>query len=224
MDDSSNPRHSPPGSDEGSPPGFGSGYRSIPSSGGSTRESTPSVEVNPLPSALQPQSVGGSNSERETTTTGAGGEPKKEKNVTSHSTATKRRRTGLSMGKEKVDDGIAATRTPTPAKKQEINLLMDIIEFYNKNRTYPFDDSNDMKMFYKQWIKRRAVYAEEDVMSNKMVELHERFLMNLQKTLSGDDIEDWMDHTDVKIYRLSYRIWGKKDDTQDSSERTVSDN
>ncbi|GJR62327.1 dentin sialophosphoprotein-like protein [Tanacetum coccineum] len=102
-----------------------------------------------------------------------------------------------------------ATSPLSPWKKQEIHILNDIIVFYKKYGTYPFEDTKNMGKFYDEWTGRLGFCKNEDVLSNKMVDLHERFLMNITNASFGDDIQSWMDPIEVKIFRLSYRIWGK---------------
>ncbi|GJT37961.1 probable transcription factor [Tanacetum coccineum] len=102
-----------------------------------------------------------------------------------------------------------ATSPLSPWKKQEIHILNDIIVFYEKYGTYPFDDTKNMGKLYDEWTRRRGFCKNEDVLSNKVVDLHERFLMNITNASFRDDIESWMDPIEVKIFRLSYRIWGK---------------
>lgn len=87
-------------------------------------------------------------------------------------------------------------------KKLEVHLLEDIIDFHKKNGTYPFDDSDAMHKFYNQWNETYGFYKDEDELNNKMVELHERFMMNFRKLVSGDVIEDGMDPIESRIYWL----------------------
>lgn len=108
---------------------------------------------------------------------------------------------------------LEAARDPyaiiSPGKKQEINLLVDFLEYHK----YPLDNASDMREFFNFWIKKREVYVTEEVFIKKVTDLHERFLDNKHRTLSSDeDFKEWMDKNEVKIYRLSDCLWGEKDD------------
>ncbi|PWA72517.1 hypothetical protein CTI12_AA269550 [Artemisia annua] len=99
----------------------------------------------------------------------------------------------------------------SPGKKQEINLLVDLLEYHK----YPLDNASDMREFFNFWIQKREVYVTVEVFIDKVTELHERFLDNKHRTLSSDeDFKEWMDKNEVKIYRLSDCLWGKKDDRE----------
>ncbi|KAI3800536.1 hypothetical protein L1987_28627 [Smallanthus sonchifolius] len=114
-----------------------------------------------------------------------------------------------------VSEGSASRTISTWKKLHEINLLKSILEYYNENGTYPFDDSTHTQKFYKIWIERR-VYIDEDVFTNKMVELPERFFKNQDKTfVLGANLKAWMPPSDVRIYELWSMIWGNKDDDID---------
>ncbi|KAI3741313.1 hypothetical protein L1987_58985 [Smallanthus sonchifolius] len=115
-----------------------------------------------------------------------------------------------------VSEGSASRTITTWKKLHEINLLKSILEYHNEHGTYPFDDSTHMQKFYKGWIER-GVYIDEDVFTNKMVELPERFFKNQDKTfVLGANLKAWMPPADVRIYELSSMIWGNiKDDDDD---------
>ena len=96
----------------------------------------------------------------------------------------------------------------SPGKKQEINLLVDFLEYYK----YPLDNASDMREFFNFWIQKRKVFVTEEVFIDKVTELYERFLDNKHRVLSSDeDFKEWMDKNEVKIYQLSDCLWGKKD-------------
>ncbi|GJS02811.1 hypothetical protein Tco_0319319 [Tanacetum coccineum] len=162
----------------------GSNSRSLPS--GLTKELTPSIEIR-LPA---------------TPTCGYGTSCSKKVDynldITSLSTSSKSYQYKTSL--EELKD--TATSPLSPWRKQEIHILNDIIVFYEKYGTYPFDDTKNMGKFYDEWTRRRSFCKNEDVLSNKVVDLHERFLMNITNASFGDDIESWMDPI-VNIFRLS---------------------
>ncbi|GJT15774.1 hypothetical protein Tco_0874480 [Tanacetum coccineum] len=97
----------------------------------------------------------------------------------------------------------------SPGKKQEINLLVDFLEYHK----YPLNNASDMREFFNFWIQKRKVYVTEEVFIDKVTELHERFLDNKHRTLSSDqDFKEWMNKNEVKIYLLSDCLWEIKDD------------
>nr|GEV40409.1 hypothetical protein [Tanacetum cinerariifolium] len=108
---------------------------------------------------------------------------------------------------------LEAARDPyaiiSPGKKQEINLLVYFLEYHK----YPLDNASDMREFCNFWIPKHKVYVTEEVLINKVIELHERFLDNKRRTLfSDEDLREWMDKNEEKIYQLSDCLWGIKDD------------
>ncbi|GKB80519.1 hypothetical protein Tco_0947414 [Tanacetum coccineum] len=108
---------------------------------------------------------------------------------------------------------LEAARDPyaiiSPGKKQEINLLVDFLKYHK----YPLDNASDMREFFNFWIQKHKVYVTEEVFINKVIELHERFLDNKRMTLfSDEDLREWMDTNDEKMYRLSDCLWRIKDD------------
>ncbi|KAI3735126.1 hypothetical protein L6452_14614 [Arctium lappa] len=124
------------------------------------------------------------------------------------------------------EDAAAMNTGGSPRKEEIINLLNDILDFYNKKGRYP-DDSEDVDEFYKKWIERRTrVYRNEGDLKRKIKELHVKFVKNLERTYGGEDIKSFMDPVDVKIYQLSYRVWGKEDDIafdhNDSKDENIS--
>ncbi|KAK1420198.1 hypothetical protein QVD17_21597 [Tagetes erecta] len=114
---------------------------------------------------------------------------------------------------KEVKDGSASRTIIAWKKLHEINLLKSIIEYHNQNRVYPFDDLTHMQKFYKSWIETNGVYIDEEVFSNKMVDLPERFYKNQVKLGTfGANLKAWMPPVEVAIYELSDMIWGNKDD------------
>ncbi|PWA72519.1 ulp1 protease family, C-terminal catalytic domain-containing protein [Artemisia annua] len=87
-----------------------------------------------------------------------------------------------------------ASRTITIwSKEHEITVLTCILEYFVANRKYPFVDNENMQQFYQEWIEWRGVYVDEDVFFNKMVELPERYHLQKQMVISGQNMErQWM--------------------------------
>ncbi|GKE26809.1 ulp1 protease family, C-terminal catalytic domain-containing protein [Tanacetum coccineum] len=101
-----------------------------------------------------------------------------------------------------------ASRTITTWRKvHEITVLKAILEYYNVIGKYPFDNESHMQKFYKDWIEWRGVYVDQDVFTNKLVELHQRFFQNKKIIAFGKNV--LMDHYDAEIYHLSHLIWAQ---------------
>ncbi|KAI3697684.1 hypothetical protein L6452_30780 [Arctium lappa] len=124
------------------------------------------------------------------------------------------------------EDAAAMNTGGSPRKEEIINLLNDILDFYHRKGRYPYD-FEDVDEFYKKWIERRTrVYRNQGDLKRKINELHVQFVKNLERTYDGEDIKSFMDPIDVKIYQLSYRVWGKEDDIacnhNDSKDENIS--
>lgn len=106
---------------------------------------------------------------------------------------------------------------PSSVKDQELTLLKDMIDYYNKNSNQSvfFDDEN-LEMFYNGWVKERCVYKNVVELSNKMYKLHARFMKNKENPLYKHDVAGEIDHVDIQIFRLSYAIWATKEDKKDN--------
>ncbi|GJX57197.1 hypothetical protein Tco_0287094 [Tanacetum coccineum] len=110
-----------------------------------------------------------------------------------------------------------ASRTITAWRKvHEITVLKAILEYYDVIGKYPFDNESHMQKFYKDWIEWRGVYVDQDVFTNKLVELLQRFFQNKKIIAYGENLP--MDYYDAEIYHLSHLIWAQEDDSEDSSE------
>ncbi|PWA71860.1 hypothetical protein CTI12_AA273910 [Artemisia annua] len=106
---------------------------------------------------------------------------------------------------------------PSSVKDQELTLLKDMIDYYNKNSNQSvfFDDEN-LKMFYNGWVKERGIYKNVVELSNKMCKLHARFMKNKVNPLYKHDVTGEIDCVDIQIFRLSYAIWATKEDKKDN--------
>ncbi|KAL7592491.1 hypothetical protein Lser_V15G31577 [Lactuca serriola] len=125
---------------------------------------------------------------------------------------SKRRQTESSTGKE-VDDQTAINTVSSPRRKEEVNLLKDVLDFYHKTQTYPDADLDNLIKFYLQWIQGRVeAYADEFEVGKKIDELNFRFFKKIGKKLNGEDVEGAMDPVDIKIFQLSNLIWGLEND------------
>ncbi|CAH1429062.1 unnamed protein product [Lactuca virosa] len=101
----------------------------------------------------------------------------------------------------------------SPRRKEEVNLLKDILDFYHKTQTYPDADLDNLIKFYLQWIQGRVeAYADEFEVGKKIDELNFRFFKKIGKKLNGEDVEGAMDPIDIEIFQLSNLIWGLEDD------------
>ncbi|PWA52236.1 hypothetical protein CTI12_AA456700 [Artemisia annua] len=103
------------------------------------------------------------------------------------------------------------------SKEEEIILLNGILGYYRKNKKYPFDDDTNMLLFYHEWMLLSGAYIDQEVLTNKMLELPERFFNIQDAIVSGQNVLASMDRLDMQIYQLSYKIWGQEDDGDEQS-------
>nr|GFC32556.1 dentin sialophosphoprotein-like [Tanacetum cinerariifolium] len=90
-------------------------------------------------------------------------------------------------------------------RNQEIDLLNDMVEFYNEEGIYPYEHLFvAMHKFFEYWKKKRGINGSEDLLKEKIIELYERFLEQSKKKSPG------MDQIDDTIYRLCDNLWGEK--------------
>ncbi|XP_024992492.1 probable transcription factor At2g01370 [Cynara cardunculus var. scolymus] len=147
--------------------------------------------------------------------------------ITGLSTPTKRHQTESSWTRKETEDTAATTTTttsisrrwneqtrpsPCPWRREEINLLKGILDFYHTNGRYPYPDSNDLQNFFINWVQERGFYRDAMDLNRKMESLNLRFLTNTEKKSNGEDIEANMDPTEREIFRLSNRVWGREND------------
>ncbi|KAL4588582.1 hypothetical protein LXL04_001474 [Taraxacum kok-saghyz] len=84
---------------------------------------------------------------------------------------SKRRQTESYTGKE-IDDQTDTT-TASPRRKEEVNLLKDILDFYQKTHTCPDANLDSLMTFYMRWIQGRVeAYADEFEVGKKIDELN----------------------------------------------------
>ncbi|GJU25979.1 ulp1 protease family, C-terminal catalytic domain-containing protein [Tanacetum coccineum] len=101
------------------------------------------------------------------------------------------------------------------SKEEEIFLLEGILEYYRKNKKYPFDDDSNMHLFYYEWSPSYGYYLDKEVLTDKMIELPERFFNIQDAIVSGQNVFASMDRLDMQIHQLSYKIWGQEDNGDD---------
>lgn len=141
-------------------------------------------------------------------------EEEEDVDFTGLSTPTKRHQTESSAGKENEDED-TTTISPCPWRREEINLLKDILDFYHKTGRFPYSDMDDQQDFFKNWVQERRFYRDDIDLNRKMDRLNTRFLMNMEKKSNGEDIEAKMDPTEIEIFQLSNRVWGRENDDVD---------
>ncbi|GKB90672.1 hypothetical protein Tco_0962944 [Tanacetum coccineum] len=86
-------------------------------------------------------------------------------------------------------------------RNQEIDLLNDMVEFYDEEGIYPYEHLFvAMNKFFEYWKKKRGINGSEDLLKEKIIELYKRFLQNSnEKSLVMDQIDD-------TIYQLCYYV------------------
>ncbi|GKE06933.1 ulp1 protease family, C-terminal catalytic domain-containing protein [Tanacetum coccineum] len=90
-------------------------------------------------------------------------------------------------------------------RNQEIDLLNDMVEFYNEEGIYPYEHLFvAMHKFFVYWKKKRGINGSEDLVKEKIIELYKRFLENSNKK------SPVMDQIDDTIYQLCDNLWGEK--------------
>ncbi|KAI3681776.1 hypothetical protein L6452_36580 [Arctium lappa] len=183
-----------------------------------------STENNPP----EPPSHGGGSSttKRKITTTSDNNEPEEEDNVgniTHLFTPTKRHQIESSVTEKENKQDTTTTTIISPWIREEINLLKDILDFYHKNGRYPYADMDDQQDFFKNWVQERGFYRDEMDLNMKMGRLKLTFLMNMEKKSNGEDVEAMMDPTDIEIFRLSNRVWGRENDHDDGPNDSFED-
>ncbi|KAK1408835.1 hypothetical protein QVD17_40921 [Tagetes erecta] len=119
-----------------------------------------------------------------------------------------------STGKEKMADIPESSGSGNrEGKTEEIGLLTDLYALHNKTQRYMFSGANPMRDFYNFWIEEVGDYKSIKEVDDKIEELHERFLKNMDQS-----VEAPTDPIDIEILQLSSWIWGQEINDEDQDD------
>ncbi|KAI3734193.1 hypothetical protein L6452_13657 [Arctium lappa] len=98
-------------------------------------------------------------------------------------------------------------------KREDIQVLKDMIEYYEHNDVYPLSGVCDLKDFYEGLFGERIhIYPSPKHLDDRIHELETKFLIT-----DAHVVGDMMDALDIQIFNLSKKIWKHEDETDPSS-------